>query len=43
MNRKNWYYNHPKSFGNKHYKNETSLSSYAWEITETRQIAILTW
>ena len=31
-------------FQNKHYKNETSLSSYVWKIIkETGQIPTLTW
>ena len=38
------YYNHSKSFQNKRYKNETSLSSYVWKIKkETRQMPTLTW
>ena len=37
------YCNQTKAFQNKHYKNETSLSSYVWEIKETGQIPTLTW
>ena len=37
------YQNHTKSFPNKRYKNETSLSSYIWKIKkETSQIPTLT-
>ena len=42
--RKKRYYNHSKSFRNKRYKNETSLSSYVWKIKkETGKIPTLTW
>ena len=38
------HYNHTKSFRNKRYKNQTSLSSYVWKIKkETGQIPKLTW
>ena len=41
---KKQYYNHTKSFQNKRYKKETSLSSYVWKIKKkTGKIPTLTW
>ena len=38
------YYNHTKSFRNRGYKNETSLSSFLWDIKmKTNEIPKLSW
>ena len=31
---KKWYYNHKKSFNQKRYSHETTLSSFAWDVKE---------
>ena len=42
--RRKIYYNQTKSLQNKHYNNDTSLTSHVWKIkAETEQIKILIW